>query len=100
MQKSKVLPETVKTATFPPLFYIFRRNWTCVAEMGLDEMGIHSAYVASFNTNGYPLGATLSLVWGTPPLALNGGSGTDAVMTLSVSQCTCEPIRFKLCETS
>ena len=30
----------------------------------------------------------VSLVWGTPPLALNGGSGTDAVMILSVSQCT------------
>ena len=30
----------------------------------------------------------LGLVWGTPPLALNGGSGTDAVMILSVSQCT------------
>ena len=25
------------------------------------------------------------LVWGTPPLALNGGTGTDAVMILSVS---------------
>ena len=30
----------------------------------------------------------LQLVWGTPPLALNGGSGTDAVIILSVSQCT------------
>jgi len=31
---------------------------------------------------------TFVVVWGTTPLALNGGSGADAVMILSVSQCT------------